>query len=282
MLIKTNNKRALIHIFLLIFGIGFIQLSQAQTGDWKSVDWQLGVGQAYLYDEYLSPLAHEGLALKFSNGNFKPLKWGQSDPLTNSNKEAKWFNQLRLSLNAADCLSTASSTVLYGNLDIRNSIFKKIISRPQWNVYMGTYASISGGGRYCAQNGNNPGSIDALFDLGITAIADYDFSLLGKALKLRYQGSLALGGVAFSPEYAESYYEIFYLKNSHNIVKFTSLNNKQDWVQQLSLDIPFTNHKSAFRMSYWNEGRISLLNNIRIRNLSDYFSVGYIHYFKIL
>jgi len=286
MSIKTNNRKALIHIFLLIAGIGFIPLLHAQTADWKSVDWQLGVGSTYLYDEYLSPLSHDGYALRFSNGSFKPLKWGQSGNqsgnLISSFDKADWYNQLRLSASAAQCESAAGASLSYVNFDIRNSVFRKIVSTPQWVLLGGAFASISGGGRYCFQNGNNPGSADALLDLGITTMTDYNFSFHGQSIKLRYQVSLALGGLAFSPEYAESYYEIFYLNNHHNIVKATSLFNKQDWKQQISLDIPLSGRKSSFRLSYLNEGRISLLNSIRIRELSDYFSIGYIHYFSIL
>jgi len=282
MAIKKHYRRLLILIFLFI-GNSFIQLLSAQTEDWKSVDWQIGVGQTYLYDEYLSPLSHEGLGLKFSNTSLKPLKWGLPDNLEKSYDGAVWFNQLRFSLDAATCESVASTNLLYGNIAIHNSLFRKIISKPQWCTSIGAFADINGGGRYCSQNGNNPGSLDLIFNLGIAAMADYDFQFLGKSLKLRYEGNLALGGLAFSPEYAESYYEIFYLNNHHNIVKFTSLANKQDWQQQLSIDLPLANHKkSSFRISYVNEGRISLLNNIRIRNLSDYFSVGYIHYFNVL
>ena len=101
-------------------------------------------------------------------------------------------------------------------------------------------------------------------------------------MKLSYQGSLDIAGLAFSPEYAESYYEIFYLRNYQNTIKFTSPINKQQWRQQLSLDVPLSHRKSSLRFSYWNEGRISLLNNIRTRVLSDHFSVGYIRYFEIL
>lgn len=286
MSIKTNYKNAIIHILLVFAGIGQISPIHAQGRDWKSVDWQLGVGSTYLYDEYLSPLSHDGYALRFSNGSLRPLKWGQSgnqsDNFTDSFYKADWYNQLRLSASAAQGESVAGASLLYVNLDIRNSVFRKIISEPRWSLLAGAYTSISGGGRYCYQNGNNPGSADALIDLGATTIADYNFPFLGKSMKLRYQGSLALGGLAFSPEYAESYYEIFYLNNHHNIIKLTSPFNKQDWKQQISLDIPLSGLRSSFRLSYLNEGRICLLNDIRIRELSNYFSIGYIHYFRIL
>lgn len=275
-------KKTFRPIFLIITGICFIQYLQAQTENWKSVDWQLGVGKTYLFDDYLSPLPHEGSSYRFSTEHFIPLKWGLSDQLLPSFENAKWFSQFCLSLNPVYAQSAVGSSLLHVNLDIRNSVLKQIIYAPVWSASVGGYAALSGGGRYCIQNGNNPGSIDAMFDLGMTVMTSYGFSFRGKRIKIRYLGSLALAGLAFSPEYAESYYEIFYLKNYRNIIRVTSLNNKQLWKQQFSMDIPLSGRKSSLRLSYWNEGRVSLLNNIRTRVLSNHFSAGYIRYFSVL
>jgi len=282
MFVLTKSPFKIRRIFLICLSCIFIQLLQAQNEKWKSIDWQLGIGNTYLFDSYLSPLPHEGTSLRFSSENFKPLKWGLTDQPDFSYNDAKWYNQFYVSLNSARCTYSASSSLLHGTLEIRNSTIRKIIIKPNWSVSAGGFAALSGGGRYCLENGNNPGSIDALFDIGLTAISDFSFPFRGKSIKLRYQGSLALGGLAFSPEYAESYYEIFYLKNHHNTLKLTSLTNMQLWKQQISMDIPLSHRKSSFRLSYWNEGRVSLMNNIRTRVLSSQFTVGYIRYFSIL
>jgi len=242
----------------------------------------MGLGKTYLYDHYLSPLPYEGNSFLFSTGSIKPLKWNLSENAGDSFEKAKWFNQFNVSIQTSYCQSKAGSELLYGNLDLRNSLFRQIFSTPKWKTAVGGFTSISGGGRYSVMNGNNPGSADALLDLGITTFSTFQITIAKRNLKISYQGSLALAGIAFSPEYAESYYEIFYLKNYDNTLKYTSLINKQHWRQQLNLDIPLSHRESSLRLSYWNEGRISLLNNIRTRVLSDHFSVGYIRYFKVL
>jgi hypothetical protein len=275
-LIKSN------WIFLLFLVLCLLQSLKAQAQNQKSFDWQLGVGSTYLYDDYLSPLPHEGTSLLFSSGSNKPLKWGLPDSVDISFDNSEWIREFNVSINAVQGLSSAGSSMQHGNLDLRGSLIRQILHRSDWSASAGTYMSFGGGGRYFSYNSNNPGSIDIYIDLGLTVLADYKFNLWEKSLKLTYQGSLALSGIAFSPEYAESYYEIFYLGNKKNILKYTNPFNNQHWRQQLSLDIPLSHRKSSLRLNLRNDGHVSLLNNIRTRVLSTHFSVGYIRYFNIL
>lgn len=269
---------------MILFVLGFcLSLPlNAQKHHPKSYFWQLGIGNTYVYDDYLSPLPHEGLSLLFRDGSMKPLKWGIADSLETTFDNAKWFRQFSFSLNPVYAKSRVGSSLYHGNMDLRCSVLKQVIDQPVWNVSAGAFLAVGGGGRYCVENGNNPGSVDLYTNGGITVFSDYQFTLWKKPMKLTYQGGLALAGLAFSPEYAESYYEIFYLGNSRNTIKFTNPLNTQEWRQQLSLDIPLSGRKSSFRLSWWNDGRISLLNNIRTRVLSTHFSVGYIRYFNVL
>jgi hypothetical protein len=267
---------------LLFIGLNTTLLVEAQSNNWRTFDWQVGFGHTYLYDDYLSTLSHEGPSIYLSMGGTKSLHWGKARSTDNSNDLEKWSRRWSLSLCPAYTSSNAGSVFLYGNLDFRETIQKRVYQNPNWSFSLGGYASLNGGGRYCSQNGNNPGSADLMTDIGAAATANYILRTPKKNILFRYQGSLALAGLAFSPEYAESYYEIFYLKNYDNIIKFTSLQNMQSWTQQISADIPLNGRKSSFRIIYNNEGRVSMLNNIRIRALSSHISVGYIRYFTTL
>jgi len=279
---SANPSFKSIRIILLTLGVCLLQNLHAQSRDQKSLDWQLGAGNTYLYDDYLSPLPHEGASLLFSSTGTKPLKWNLPDSLDRTFENVKWTNQSNFTLNAVYGQSLAGSNMFHGNIELKNSLIRKVIHRPTWSASTGPYLLLGGGGRYCLQNGNNPGSLDIYLDFGLTALTDYTFIFWKKQLKLTYQGSLALSGLAFSPEYAESYYEIFYLKNNKNILKYTHPLNNQHWMQQLSLDVPLSHRKSSLRLSVRNDGHITLFNNIRTRILSTHFSVGYIRYFKIL
>lgn len=272
----------LLRASFLVIGLGLSQTLCAQNIRIKATDYQIGLGKTYLFDDYLSPLPHYGNSIRLSNGNIKPLKWDLPNSLETTFKDARWFNQMTFTLTASYGQSLANSFLYYGYTDIRDYLLRQLISTNKWNVSIGPFAAISCGGRYCLQNGNNPGDIDASTDIGASILTSYHLKLWNTSVKLNYQGSLALAGIAFSPEYAESFYEIFYLRNHDNVIKFTSLNNRQNWTQQFSVDIPLPNRISSFRLSYWNEGRVSLLNNIRTRVLTNQLSVGYIRYFHIL
>jgi len=267
-------------MILVTLGVCLFQPLHAQSGNLKSWVWQLGAGNTYLYDDYLSPLPHEGASLLFSSTATKPLKWGLADSPDHSFENAKWTNQFNLTLTSVYAQSKAGSNMFHGNMELKNSLIRQVFHRPNWSASAGTFLLLGSGGRYCLQNGNNPGSLDAYLDFGLTVLGNYSFIFWQKPFKLTYQGSLALSGLAFSPEYAESYFEIFYLKNNKNILKYTHPLNNQHWMQQLSLDVPLAHRKSSLRLSICNDGHVTLFNSIRTRVLSTHFSAGYIRYFK--
>lgn len=248
----------------------------AQSESWKSTDWQIGAGSTYIFDDYLSPISYNALSFRFSTENFKPI--GKSS----KTDEGKWFNQNYINLLPALTSTRSGASIYHIQAEFRNTTYKRFYQDKSWDLYAGGSLSLRGGGRLVRQTRNNPGSADLMTDLGISFIAVYNLDLWGKPMKIRYCGNLSLLGIAFSPEYAQSYYEIFYLGNYSNTTKFTSLINKQHWVQQLSIDIPLTTKKSCMRISYWNEGRISLLNDINTKVLSDQLTLGFVRYFKVL
>lgn len=272
----SGNLRILLSVVLVSL------FSYARSQEQKRFSWLLGAGSVYVYDEYLSPLSHTGFSIFLSTDYIKPLKWGVVDEPNVAFENGKWFNQFVFSMNPSYVSSKAGTNIWHGNLELRNNILREVPVGPAWNIAAGGFTAITFGGRYCSDNGNNPGSLDLGLDVGATFSAEYGFTLLHRKVTLSYQGSLALAGLSFSPEYAESYYEIFYLGNTENVVQVTHPFNRQRWWQQWRFVLPAEGRKSGWQLSYWNEGDVRLLNNIRTRVLSNYFTVGYVRYFHVL
>ena len=114
---------------------------------------------------------------------------------------------------------------------------------------------------YNTSNSNNPAQARAHLNIMPTGVASYRFSLFGKPIMARYELNLPLVGIMFSPNYGQSYYEIFSRGNyDHNIV-FTSIATFQ-MRQQVSIDIPIKN-STSLRVGYISDIRQAKPNNLK-------------------
>ena len=82
---------------------------------------------------------------------------------------------------------------------------------------------LNGGFIYNLRNSNNPAQAKAYGSIDASAMAIYKFKIGNYPLVLRYQANLPLMGLMFSPEYGQSYYEIFSLGHGGKNILFTSM-----------------------------------------------------------
>ena len=194
---------------------------------------QIGFGPTDILDTYLSQEKFKGDGMTFltlnerrgvriteqQNGDGKPViipkLWSTIVQ-----------NQVHLSL-AED--RDENKSMMEGTYNLYVGRYRSLIGAPseQFHVQAGALANATLGFLYNTRNGNNPAQARIGLQLMPSAVATWNFRLFrGKSLggcslsstriysdtgkaSLRYELDVPLVGVAFSPNYGQSYYEIF-------------------------------------------------------------------------
>ncbi|MCF0203083.1 MAG: DUF3316 domain-containing protein [Bacteroidaceae bacterium] len=225
----------------------------------------LAVGYSNILDTYLSPENYTGTEFRFVANNTKQKAGKHWQRLM---KHEAYFSVTK---NRAKTSSELAGMYRfkYGMLyDLSN-----IINVKGLRVHAGGHATVNAGFLYNMRNENNPAQGRLGLNIGPIASADYGFTLFGCPFALHYEVSAPLLGLMFSPNYGQSYYEIFTQGNyDHNCVPTTIVSTPS---LRQSFTIDFKISKASFFVGYVGDYDQYKVNNLKYHNYTHAGVIGY-------
>ena len=272
-----NLKKFLFRCFslsaIILFALSSPTLAQDTLRSNKVITntQMLGIGAVNTLDTYLSPEEYTGTELRYISHSVRE----------NGTKLSREL------VHQAQILSVRNRRENNNELGgFYNFQYNWQYALGQWNIGEGELHLKVGGGvdtrlgfLYNMRNSNNPAQAYGQVNIAPNAVAAYRFRLRNLPFQLRYEVQVPLLGLAFSPNYGQSYYEIFTRDNyDHNLI-VTSPVSAPSLRQLLTLD--FTVRHTTFRIGYLGDYQQAKVNQLRQHVWSNLFVFGIVRKFSI-
>lgn len=231
----------------------------------------VGAGKTNVYDTYLSPLEYCGPELRFMHESMRMTR------LMGGSVSAQRIVQVNAS--STDNISKSGKSYS-GMVNWTYALHYQYNVDDRLKILFGPMLDLNGGFIYNTRNSNNPAQAKVYGSIDASAMAIYKLRIGRYPMTLRYQANIPFMGVMFSPEYGQSYYEIFSLKHSGKNVLFTSFHNAPTVRQMLTLDFPIG--KTIMRAGYLCDIQQAKVNNLKSHFYSHNFMIGFVRNFQMI
>ncbi len=229
-----------------------------------------GAGFTNILDTYLSPAEYTGPELRLMRESMRMTQW------MNGNVSRQTLFQANLSLTEN---RAGTGTTMAGMVNWNYALHYQFRLSENLKVLAGPMLDLNGGFVYNMRNSNNPAQAKAYANLAASGMVIYRFRIGNYPLVARYQANLPLMGIMFSPEYGQSYYEIFSLKHGGKNVLFTSLHNQPSLRQLLTIDFPISTVNMRF--GYMCDIQQAKVNHLKSHWWSHAFMLGFVKNFYV-
>lgn len=251
----------------------------SQTGNTREDDanryttrsTMFGIGGTNRLETYLSPLEYTGPEVRFMRESIRMTRmWG-------GRVSTQQFYEGNFSYSKNP---TKDSEYLSGDIDWRIGWHYNWTPLPALRLMAGLQTGLSCGFVYNTSNGNNPAQGKLSTNIAASGMAIYRFNWLRRRFSVRYQFDMPLAGLMFSPNYGQSYYEIFSLGHYDRNVCFTWPGNAPCFSQLLTVDVPIGS--GTLRLGYRCDIRQSHVNNLKSHTWSNLFMIGFVKHFRLV
>ena len=221
-------------------------------------------GYASVHDSYLTPITYGGWDLAMGYEAMRSMR----------SSDYKWLWQLQVGADYNNVENKAHNNTLHkvmGDItfDMQRQ-WRQALAR-RLDLSIGPMTQLRGGIVYDAVNSNNPVTVRAHWNVGVTGMAAFDTRLGRLPVTLRYQAQLPVVGVFFAPEYDESYYEI-YLGNHRNLAHLGWWGNRLDMSHYLGADLHLG--KTTLRVGYRTRLEHWTVNDLKVHDVTHALVLG--------
>lgn len=230
-----------------------------------------GVGFTNILDTYLSPAEYTGPEVRILRESMRMTK------LMDGRVSVQSLFQGHLSLTEN---RAGTGSEIAGLVNWNYALHYQFRLSERLKILAGPLLDLNGGFVYNLRNSNNPAQAKIYANLAASGMVIYRFRIGNYPLVARYQANLPLMGIMFSPEYGQSYYEIFSLKHDGKNVLFTSLHNQPSLRQFLTLDFPI--RSVNMRFGYVCDIQQAKVNRLKSHTWSHVFMLGFVKNFYLL
>lgn len=261
----TSLRIILLSLFFLCAYPSFAQQDSIIVN--RTQTHMFSFGPTEILDTYLSPEKYHGNEFRYTAYSNKPFR-----PDSHLTQTIIHQGSLAVTHNRAD-----NNDELTGAYNFQYHV------RYNWRpiecllVAAGGGPDLNIGYLYNTRNGNNPAQLRASLNLAPSAMIRYDFGSSRLAFRLGYEVMAPLIGVMFSPNYGQSYYEIFNEGNKDHNVVFTTIATTPSMRQMLTLDIRPVRKWSRtwLRIGYIGDYQQSKVNHLKYHEYAHLFMLGF-------
>lgn len=226
--------------------------------------YMIDVGHASVLDTYLSNIRYAGVNLRLGYERMQAMKFNPD----------KWVMQFETGIDYSPAKNPAENHTIHTLMaDFKWGMMHRwrMSEIDGLQLFSGGSTQFRGGALYAPANSNNVVSVKINWSVDITGMAVYNRKIGKLPVTFRYQVTLPMLGIFYSPEYGESYYEM-YVGNHSGLVHFGWIGNHFAMNNLVTADMHFGN--TILRVGYRNIVETSWMNNLNTQIFRNSFVLG--------